>query len=272
MALRRNSFDVSGVTYVETIDPVKDFVIVKDQGEAVVLDVNKGCVSVNDVRKCLGFDYIYGEPFSYQDNVSLLVTDYAIKIIKTFKDHREMRQFFLDQEINQFKAKDYLYLRDRSSKDGIYQSFLRGLKDQELEELQSISLNYLEIYKILDRNFDGVDSLVQIYHDLEGKILSIASRNKVELPSILSIPDEKEHISEDEEHIESEIREPIDVYEVIAEVRAKKVASNLDKFLDTLKKEEKYVEWEDVDLRGVLLDTSRGELRPFWSSTPVNFT
>ncbi|ABP95248.1 hypothetical protein HA72_1084 [Metallosphaera sedula] len=252
MALAERTYEAQGFTYVETIDRLRDFVIGQDQGIVYVLEVHKNCV---DVRKCLGINYLYHEPYQFQDGISIGVLDLVVKVVKSFRDESELRSYILDKELIQFEARDYMYLRNLSETEHVYQSFVNSLHDKEVEELAFLSRNYMEMYRILDRNPEGVDKLEEKFREVEAEILRIAGKNGVEYVEGYGKLDPDEHISEDEEHIEREVERPLDVLHILAQVRARKVRENLESFLRYLRESEGPVSWGPVKVNGVLLDS-----------------
>lgn len=247
LSLRKNQFKVWDFTYVETSDPRVDYVIGEDRkGEepvTYVLSVPKGC---EDLRRCLGFSFMYYESFPFTSGVSIGVLDMAVKVIKTFKDEGEMMSYLRDEEVKQFKATDYLFLKDRSRGEGLYQRFISSLNDRELNELNDLARGYLEAYRLYDRNPEasGLDETVR---EIERRLLAVSSGYE----RVWNL-NEGEHISEDEEHIEGEVREPLDVFQILSDVRAEKFRENVSKFLDFAGDEER--SWESVRFRGSLLN------------------
>ncbi|MCG3109475.1 hypothetical protein L3N51_01767 [Metallosphaera sp. J1] len=252
MAIAENTYKIQGYTYVETVDPLRDYVIGEDNGVVYVLEVNKHCT---DVRKCLGIDYLYSEPFPFQEGVSVGVLDIALRIIKSFRDMSGLREHILNKELIQFEARDYMYLRNTSEPENVYQRFVNSLRDREVEELALLSRNYMEMYRVLDRNPEGVEKLEEKFREVEAEILRIAGKNGVEYVEGYGRIDPEEHISEDEEHIEREVESPLDVLHILAQVRARKVRENIDGFLEYLRRSEGPLTWGPVNATGVLLDS-----------------
>lgn len=258
MAIKKNSFKMGNYTYVETKDPNFDFVVIEDQGRVFVLKVNKDCLNFNsDIHKCLGFDYYYTENFEFRSGISIGVLDLVIKVIKTFNNEKEVKEYIMNEEIIQYEAKDYARLSNFLYFENPYEEFLNKIYDKDLEEVKTLSRNYLEIRNILDRSFDELPELDSLYRDIEARLIELARKYNVQL----SYTDSKklydtEQISEDEEHVESEIKAPINVIDLLAKIRMKKVLERKEEFYDFLmSKKGKISLWNgEVKAYGILLD------------------
>lgn len=258
MSIRKNSFKMGNFTYVETNDPNFDFVIGEDQGKIFVLKVHKDCLNFNsDIRKCLGFNYYCTESFDFKSGISIGVFDLIVKIIKTFDNEREIKDYIMNEEIIQFEAKDYAKLNNSLNFQNPYEEFLEKIRDKDLEEIRMLSRNYLEIRNILDRSLDELPELNALYRDIEAKLIEIARKYNVQL----SYADSKklydsELVSEDEEHVETEIRAPINVVDLLAKIRMKKVLERKEEFYDFLMSKKGEISlWNgEIKAYGILLD------------------
>ncbi|AWR96742.1 hypothetical protein DFR86_03675 [Acidianus sulfidivorans JP7] len=256
MAIKKSSFSLGEFTYIETTDPNKDFVIGEDEGKIFVLSVDKDCVKFNKIEKCLGFDYLYNN-FEFKEGISIGVLDIVLKIIKTFNGEKEAFDYILNEEIKQFEAKDYAKLLNKMDFENPYIEFANSLNDEDIEQIKMLSKNYQEVRNIIDRSLEDNRSLEDIYRDIESKFIELARSNNVEL----DLGDSKklydsEYLSEDEEHIEEEIKEPINVNSLLAKIRMKKVLNKKDEFIKFLKDRKGEINlWNgEIKANGILLD------------------
>ncbi|ARM75221.1 hypothetical protein [Acidianus manzaensis] len=257
MAIKKSSFTVGEFTYIETTDPNKDFLIGEDEGKVFVLSVDKDCIKFNKIEKCRGFDYLYKDNFEFKEGINIGVLDMILKIIKTFNGENEAYDYVINEEIKQFEAKDYASLSGNMEFENLYIEFADNLKDKDIDEIKLLSKNYLEVRNILDRSFENNKTLEDIYRDIESKFIEISRKNDVEL----DFGDSKklydsEYLSEDEEHIEEEIHEPINVNSLLAKVRMKKVLDKKEDFINFLKNKKGEINlWNgEVKAYGILLD------------------
>lgn len=258
MAIKTNSFKIDNLTYIETKDPNVDFVIAEDKGRTFVLKVDKDCPKLTkDIRKCLGFDYFYNEPFEFTSGISIAAFDVIIKILKTFHDEKEIKDYILNEEIKQFEGKDYVILSNYMSFQNPYEEFVDRIKDKDVEEIKMLSKNYMEIRSIIDRSFDNNPELDELYRNIETRFIELARKYGVELTYQDSrrLYDE-ETVSEDEEHVEEEIKAPINVNDLLAKIRMKKVLERKDEFYDFLSARKGEINlWNgEIKAFGILLD------------------
>ncbi len=260
MALKVSSFNLGGFTYVSTSDPNKDFIIGEEEGKVFVLPIDKDCVKFeNDIKHCLGFNYYYNESFPWKDNIKIGIFDRIIEILKVFNEAKEIKDY-LDQEIKQYEGKDYAMLEGDLYFSNPYEEFLDKLKDNDLERIKELGKVYYEAKNLLDMQVDS-SAVDDVYKEIESELIKIARKYNVEIDygnSIKLYSDER--ISEDEEHIEEEIKEPINVNSLLAKIRAKKVMEKKDEFLNFLfSKEGEFNVWGEIKGRGIILDEMKGK-------------
>jgi hypothetical protein len=257
MALKVSSFKIGDFTYIETSDPNKDFVIGEEEGKVFVLPINKDCIKFSqDIKHCLGFDYYYKEQFPWKEEVKIGVLDRVIRILKVFNDYDEIKNYIINQEIIQYEGKDYAMLEGDLYFSNPYEEFLDKLKDDDLENIKKLSKAYQEVKNFLDIQVENPTPIEDIYKEIESELIKIARKYNVELDYGRSIKlYSNERISEDEEHVEEEIREPINVNSLLAKIRAKKVIERKDDFLNfLLSKEGEFNIWGEIKGKGIILD------------------
>ncbi|BDC17881.1 hypothetical protein [Acidianus sp. HS-5] len=256
MSLKVSSFTLGEFTYVSTSDPNKDFVIGEEDGKNFVLPINKDCVKFeSDVKKCLGFDYYYKEQYPWKEGIKIGIVDRVVEILKTFNEEKEIKNYLINQEIAQYEGKDYAMLEGDLYFTNPYEEFLERLKDNDLEKVKMLGRVYQEVKNFLDMQVEN-SKAEDVYKEIESELIKIARKYGVEVDygnSTRLYPDER--ISEDEEHVEEEIKEPINVNSLLAKIRAKKVMEKKDEFLNfLLSKEGEFNVWGEVRGRGIILD------------------
>ncbi len=258
LSIKENSFPLDKFTYVETKDPNLDFVV-GFEGKGFVKEVEKDCVKLSkDLRKCLGFDYLFSEQYKVEEGKRIYYPDLVVEVVRVLNNEREVDEF-LEEEVKEYEAKDYATSEGVERFENPYLEFASKLKDKDLEELSLLSSAYSLANAIRDREFEENEELERAYRQIEDRIISFASRYGVELRKGRPIKYEvAERISEDEEHVEEERREPIDVTALIVRVRAIKVMQRIKEFKEFVKsktgEQEVSLGKYTVSFYGVLLD------------------
>jgi len=235
LAIKTNSFKIGDFLYIETSDPNKDFIAGIDE-KIFVNTVSKDCVKFEkDIRRCFGFDYMYKENFEVRDGLKIYFPGIMMEILKVFKNDREAKDYIINNELNQYEGKDYAMEIGTSYFSNPYEEFTQNMNDKEIDELRMLSSSYLEIKNILDREVENNSQLEELFRDIESKIIEISTKNGIPLEYGSSMKLRlDESISEDEEHIEKELNEPINVSSLITRLKAKKVIERKDEFLSFL--------------------------------------
>ncbi|EWG06843.1 MAG: hypothetical protein ASUL_07724 [Candidatus Aramenus sulfurataquae] len=258
LSIKENSFPMDKFTYVETKDPSFDFVV-GFEGKGFVKEVEKDCVKLGkDLRKCLGFDYLFSEEYKVEEGKRIYYPDLTVEVLRVLKDERDVDDF-LEEELKNYEAKDYATSEGVERFVNPYLEFTSTLRDKDLEELSLLSSVYSLANNVRDRAIEENEELERVYRQIENKIISIASKYNVELRKGKPIKYEmEERISEDEEHVEEEMREPIDVTALLVKVRAIKVRERMEEFKEFVKSKNKEQEVKlgkySVSFHGVLLD------------------